>query len=575
MQYRFLPIVPLLVSFYSEAGQWPNLARYSTSYYYNQPTIMDRYHPPLLRLSEIPKVQWTDELSYHPETPLSETKKLFQLNIATAGASCIEISEADDGVFVSAFKDAEGTSKTTSASEQVYLNHLDILRLNKIRLVFDSQFNTVRFSFHGKAFIISEFSDSEISEPYHSFLVPAILLMPEVLQLVVNLIQHLNEHPDGLEGKEAFPGGVLKQAEVNEYFIFPDMTLFPTYPNTSFCRGSSHCVPLSQYAWLVYSGHGKAAIISDPYSSDEPMDADNGKQAEGGEVKKPADTPPPAGSTDFRAGNIGSVGGIGAGSGGEDNDPPERATDYSRTPPEDIHESDYVFISFMYDISLLLAKVSEVYERQGWTFSDREKATVIYAPEGVTFSAYSFSADSGAEIPKDMPQEELEKLRYALMLAQNAIGDKFKVIGIRHLIQKLEKLIGKSDDSGEASPEAPVASAQGSSETETTVTTPDRATSSAAGGYRHWMFLKSYGTLYGVGVIFEDVKMQPDDSHTSISDGSGKASPEAPVTSAQGSSETGTTVTDFDTAPLLSEEKPVVDPDPSNTGELPEDRSGS
>ncbi|WP_448215159.1 hypothetical protein [Endozoicomonas sp. 2B-B] len=549
MQYRLLPIVPLLVSFYSEAGQWSDLVHHSISYNY-QPKTTDLYLSPI-EVLKLPEAQWTDTFFYQPEaSPLSKTKTFLPLNVATFGSSSIEISEADEGVFVTAFKVADRTSKTTSALEQVYLNHLDILRLNKIRLVFDSQFNTMRFSFHGKTFIISEFSNSEISEPYHSFLVPAILLMPEVLQLIVNLIQHLNEHPDGLEGKEAFPGGVLKQAEVNEYFIFPDMTLFPTYPNTSFCRGSSYCVPLSQYAWLVYSGHGKATIISDPYSSEEPMDADTGKEGEGGEVKKPAYAPLLGGFTDFRTGNIGSGGGIGAGSGGEDNDPPERATDYSRTPPEDRNESDYVYISLMNDISLLLDKVSEVYERQGWTFSDREKATVIYAPEGVRFNAFSFEAYSGAEIPKDMPQEELEKLRYALVLAQDAIGDKFKVIGIRHLIQKLKNLIGKSDDSREASTEAPVTSAQGSSETETTVTTPDTdagATNDASGGYRHWMFLKSYGTLYGCGYIFEDVKMQPDDSHTSMSDGSGKASPEAPVPSAQGSSETETTVTTPDT----------------------------
>ncbi|WP_252176147.1 hypothetical protein [Endozoicomonas sp. 4G] len=373
---------------------------------------------------ELTEAQWTDTFFYQPEAlPLSNTKTFLQVNVATAGSSSIEISEADKGVFVTAFKTAERTSKTTSALEQVYLNHLDILRLNKIRLLFDSQENSLRFSFHGKTFIISEFSDSEISEPHHSFLVPAILLMPEVLQLVVNLIQHLNEHPDGLEGKEAFSGGVLKQAEVNEYFIFPDMTLFPTYPSTSLCKGSSHCVPLSQYAWLVYSGHGKAAIISNPYSSDEPMDADNGKQGEGGEAKNSAYAPLPAGYTNFRAGNIGSGGSIGAGSGGEDNDPPERTTDYSRPPPED----------------------------------------------------------------------------------RNEFGE----------LEKQDNFIGKPDDSREASPEAPVTSDQASSETETTVTTPDTDAGAAgdiSGGLRHWMFLKDYGTLGGIkGVSHEDVKTTPPD----------------------------------------------------------------
>lgn len=569
MQHRFLPIVPFLVSLYTEAGQWPDVARYSTSYY-SQLKTMDLYLPPIQAL-EIPKAQRIDPVFYQPEaSSLSKTKTFLQLNVATAGYSYIEISEADDGVFFTDFKSSETTSKTTTALEQDYLNHLDILRLNKIRLVFDSQDNTLRFSCHGKTFIISKFSDSGISEPYQSFLVPAISLMPEVVQLIVNLIRHLNEHPDGIEGEEAFPGGTLQQADVDKYLIFSDTALFPTYPDTSFCRGSSHCVPLSQYAWLVYSGHGKAAIMSDPYSSDEPMDADNGKEGEGGEVKKPAYAPLLAGSTDFRAGNIGIGGGIGAGSGGEDNDPPEKATDYSRTPPEDKNESDDDlnlllaelsllsdddFLSLMDDISLLLNTVSAVYEQQGWIFSVREESTVIYAPVRTTFNARSAGV-----IEKNMPQEELARLRYALMLAQAAIGDTFKVIGIRRLKQLLDNLTGKSDDSREALPEPPVTSAQGSPETETTATTPDTdagATSSAGGGLRHWMFLKSYASLGGIqGVVDHENAnaMQPDDSHSCMSDGSGKASQEAPVTSDQGSPETETTVIDSDTAPLIPDD---------------------
>ncbi|WOG27978.1 hypothetical protein [Endozoicomonas sp. 8E] len=378
------------------------------------------------------------------------------MNIATAGASCIEISEADDGVFVSAFKDAEGTSKTTSASEQVYLNHLDILRLNKIRLVFDSQFNTVRFSFHGKAFIISEFSDSEISEPYHSFLVPAILLMPEVLQLVVNLIQHLNEHPDGIEGEEAFPGGMLEQAEVNEYFISPDMTLFPTYPNTSFCRGSSHCVPLSQYAWLVYSGHGKAAIISDPYSSDEPMDGKKGKSGNGGGGKKTVYRPAPAGFTNFRVGSIRN-GYIGLGSGGEDNDPPERATDYSRTPPEDRNDFEDNETSF------LLPEDDEADEQDAQRRSDLERSL---------FAILKRNAVPG----RGIDTVQIEKFA-------NFRGRFYRVNrGKGNWHQLKDDQSFESSDSKEASqkpstppPETPATSDQEPAETETTVVAPDTA----------------------------------------------------------------------------------------------------
>ncbi len=458
MQYRFLPIVPLLVSFYSEAGQWPNLAQYSTSYYYNQPKIiMDRNLPHLLQLSEAPKVPWTDELFYHPETPpLSGTKTLFQLNIATAGASCVEISEADGGVFVSAFKDAEGTSKTTPALEQVYLNQLDILRLNRISLIFDSQVNTMKFSFHGKTFIISEFSDSEIFEPYHSYLVPAILLMPEVLQLVVNLVQHLNEHPYGIEGEEAFPGGMLEQADENEYFIFPDMTLFPTQPNTGFCRGSSHCVPLSQYAWLVYSGHGKAAIISDPYSSDEPMDGKKGKRGNGDRGKKTVYRPAPAGLTNFRVGNVRN-GYVGLGSGGEENDPPERATDYSRTPPEDRNEFEDDETSF------LLPEDDEADERDAQSRSDLERSTI---------ARLNRNAEKGRRI------ETVQIEKFA-----NFRGRFYR---INHGKRSWKKLTDDQsvqfDESKEASqkpstppPEAPATSDQESAETETTVMPPDTA----------------------------------------------------------------------------------------------------
>ncbi|WOG27981.1 hypothetical protein [Endozoicomonas sp. 8E] len=196
MQHRLLPIAPLLVSFYSEAGQWPDLAHHSTSYNY-QPKTTDLYLPPI-QLLELPEAQWTDTLFYQPKaSPLSKTKTFLQLNVATSSSSSVEISEADEGVFVTAFKTAERTSKTTSALEQVYLNHLDALRLNKIRLFFDSQNNSLRFSCYGKTFIISDFTDSEVPEPYQSFLIPTVLLMSEVLQLVVNLIQHLNEH-DGV-----------------------------------------------------------------------------------------------------------------------------------------------------------------------------------------------------------------------------------------------------------------------------------------------------------------------------------------------------------------------------------------
>ncbi|KEQ16657.1 hypothetical protein GZ78_15450 [Endozoicomonas numazuensis] len=287
---------------------------------------------------EISIRQWLGAGLNLPEPlPRNETKTPFQLNVSTLGASRVEVIEVSNGTFVTSFKTTESVSETTSTLEKIYLNHLDVLTLNKVRLVFDSQDDSLKFSFQGKQFILSEFSHLAFSEPYQSFLIPAISLMPEVLQLVVNLIKHLNENPIGIVETEAFPGGMLEPLEVNKYLILPDIVLLPTLPDTSLCWGSSHCIPLSQYAWLVYSGHGKAAIISDPYSSDEPMDGKKRKGGKGGKGKKIAYTSVPLAKTGFQFSNIGN-GGIGTGSGSGDNDPPERETDYSITPPADKNE---------------------------------------------------------------------------------------------------------------------------------------------------------------------------------------------------------------------------------------------
>ncbi|WP_252177657.1 hypothetical protein [Endozoicomonas sp. 4G] len=319
------------------------------------------------------KQHQNDELFYPSEpTANDRIKESLQLEVVTPSASTIQISKASNGVFVTDFKTSESDSRATSTSGQVYLNQLDTLTLNKIRLVFDTQDNTLRFSFHGNTFIIREFSDSELSEPYQSFLVPAVLLMPEVLQLVVNLIQHLNEHPEGIEGEEAFAGGMLEQTDVNEYLIFSDFPLFPTYPNTSFCRGSSHCIPLGQYAWLVYSGHGKAAIISDPYSSDEPSDGKKGKGSNSNK-RKTTYTPAPADFTNFRIGNTrGSYQRLGSGSSsdGEDNEPPRKPTDYSKTLPAD--KNDFEEFEEYDETNFLIPTDDEAEQQDAQVRSDEE-----------------------------------------------------------------------------------------------------------------------------------------------------------------------------------------------------------
>ncbi len=112
MQYRFLPIVPLLVSIYSEAGQWQDAAQYSASY--SRPKAVNLNDLPV-QVLEVSIKQWLEAGFNLPEPfPQNGTKTPFQLNVTTSGTYRIEVSEASEGRFVTAFKVSEGVSKTTS-----------------------------------------------------------------------------------------------------------------------------------------------------------------------------------------------------------------------------------------------------------------------------------------------------------------------------------------------------------------------------------------------------------------------------------------------------------------------------
>ncbi|WP_153301795.1 hypothetical protein [Endozoicomonas arenosclerae] len=414
------------MSFYSEAGQWQDATRFQMPP--SRPKTVDLNDLPQ-QVLEINVAQWLQAGFNLPvQMPNNETKASLELNVSTSGNTRIQVSEASNGVVVTTFKASEGLAKTTSVLEQDYLKLLNILTLNNIKLVFDSQDNALSFSFQGNTFILSEFSDAELSDPHQSFLISSVSLMPEVLQLITSLIQYLNEY--SLAGATTFPGGTLEPGDVNEYYVLPGTDLFPTSLNTSFCTGSSYCIPLSQFAWLVYSGQGKAAIIGDPYHSDEPMDGKKGGK------KKTAYKPAPAGFTNFRVGNT-SNGGIGIGNGsnsGDDGDGEKpRETDYSRTPPAAKNE-----------------------------FEDDE--TYFQSP------------------PDDDANERDAQLRSDQERSGNALLTRDAVQGRRNGRQLLDVVGGESEGSKEASPkpsappEAPTAPDQGPPETGTVVTTFDADT---------------------------------------------------------------------------------------------------
>ena len=84
--------------------------------------------------------------------------------------------------------------------------------------------------------------------------------------------------------------------------------------------------------------------------------------------KKTVYSPAPASYTNFRVGNTGN-GGLGIGAGGEGNDPPERETDYSRTPPSDKNEFEEND-----DVNFQSPTDDEAEEQDAQSRSDRERS---------------------------------------------------------------------------------------------------------------------------------------------------------------------------------------------------------
>ena len=353
MLYRFLPIVPLLVSVSAMAGQGL-IAEPYLSY-------TPRTHQETLKLDEIPirsisilQEHWQalgfDKPPFNkpPLPPKNETDNRFRLKITTPAVTVIDVAQNTTGTYEFQFSSSVQSPEPEKVAEDYdYFEQLELLAQKNISFQFDPAQETLFFQYAGIQLIIEDLIEAGNSLSDRSLLISAATLTESTIHAVVSLVLFLDEHRNHLMPVMTFSGGVLEKVasatysfEINPQLFSSPIVIDLTQSDLTQNDHDQQCLSLSQNFWLVVSSPQHGAIIGDPSPNIQPMDGSKKRGRKGGGRKTKYNPAPGLNGFQIQGSatrrfdtSASSVGG-----GGKRPPDEERETDYKKIAPSGKNE---------------------------------------------------------------------------------------------------------------------------------------------------------------------------------------------------------------------------------------------